>query len=174
MPPGVYWWTAAAALSGYVLLFALARRPVSLRPRRLGALLAAATVLRLALVPLGSPLEVPGELVLVAAAGALAVPLLLRPRFWLVRATGEELRGQIRTACRGLFLAVEEKTPGRLVLTTRGDAVLGVRRWTAGVQGLTVCRPPGPGKVALLCAWLSKQYPGPVPRMRFVFKGGAT
>jgi hypothetical protein len=174
MTPGVYWWTGAATLGGYVLLFALARRPVSLRPRRVGALLAATTVLRLALVPFGSPLEVPGELVLLAAAGALTVPLLLMPHFWLVRATGAELRQQIRTACRGLFLGVEEKTPGRLILTARGNAVLGVRRWTAGVQWLALCCPPGPGKVALLCAWLSKQYPGPVPRLRFVLKGGAT
>ncbi len=110
---------------------------------------------------------------LLGVAGALALPLLWMPRFWLVRATGEELRGQIRTACRGLFLGMEEKTPGRLVLTARGEAVLGVRRWTEGVQGLTLCRPPGPGKVALLCAWLRKQYPGPVPRVRFVLKGGA-
>jgi hypothetical protein len=174
MLPRVYWWAAAGALGGYLLLFAVARRPVSLRLSRVGAILAAAVALRLGISPLVGLPEGPGEWALLAGVGLVGLALGLARRVWLVRATAEDLRRQIETACRGLFLGVGEKQPGRLTLTARGDPVLKVRRWTARVQGLVLCRPPGPGKVALLCAWLGKQYPGPVPRVRIVLKGGAT
>ncbi len=174
MPAWICWGTAAAVLGGYVLLFAWARRPVSLRPARVGAVLGAAALLRLGLSSFAGLPDWPGEGALLGGVCLLAVSLGLARRVWLVRATAEDLRRQIETACRGLFLQVEEKQPGRLTLTARGDAVLGVRQLTAGVQWLVLCRPPGSGKVALLCAWLSKQYPGPVPRVRFVLKGGAT
>jgi hypothetical protein len=104
--------------------------------------------------------------------GVTALALLAARRVWLVRETAETLREQIQTVCRGLFLAVQEARPGRLQLAARGEPALRLRRLTPRVQLLVLCRVAGPGKVALLCDWLAKQYPGPVPRVRIVLKGG--
>jgi hypothetical protein len=168
-------WVAGAVLAAsYVLLFVLARRPVTLRPARLSCLLAGVVGLRLVLLAGGEPLEVPWELAGTVLLGVVAVALVLGRRVWLVRATAQELRGQIETGCRGLFLGVREVHPGRLELAARGEPALGVRRLAARVQVLVLCRAAGPGKVTLLLSWLAKQYPGPVPRVRIVLKGGAS
>jgi hypothetical protein len=165
-------WAAALGTGGYVLLFVLARRPVALRLARVGGLLAAVVGLRLALAVAGVPLRGPLEWIGTALLGVTAGTLLLARRVWLVRATAEEVRGQIQTACRGLFLGVQEAPPGRLQLATPGEPSLHLRRLAPRVQLLVRCRVAGPGKVALLCSWLAKQYPGPVPRVRIVLKGG--
>jgi hypothetical protein len=100
------------------------------------------------------------------------VGLLLAKRVWLVRASAAELSERIQTACRGLFLGVEETPPGRLLLTTRGQPAIVLRRISPRVQLLILPRVTKSGKVALLCNWLAKTYPGPVPRIRLVLKRG--
>jgi hypothetical protein len=167
-------WAAAVAPGGYLLLFVLARRPVALRPARLGGLLAGLAGLRLVLAAAGVPLQGSPEVIGTAVLGGAAMALALARRAWLVRATGQELREQIRTACRGLFLGVQETPVGRLQLVALGKPTIGLWRLAARVQLMVLCRAPGPGKIALLCGWLAKQYPGPVPRLRIILKGGAS
>jgi hypothetical protein len=173
MPHGTLWLAGAGAVGGYVLLFALARRPVTLRLPRLGGLLATIVILRLLLIVLGLPLEDELELAVTVLAGVVAVALLLARGVWLLRTTAEELREQIQTACRGLFLDVKELRPGHLELAAPGAPALRLWKLARRVQLLVYCRATGPGKVALLRKWLTKQFPGPVPRLRFVLKGGA-
>src|SRR5262245_39366350 len=124
----LFWAIGAALVVGYVLLFLLARRPVTLRLHRLGWLLLGVAGLRLVLAvagaPFGRPLEDFATLALLAAALVL---VLTARRVWLVRATPEGLREQIQAACRGLFLGVTEEPPGRLKLTAPGEPLL--RLW---------------------------------------------
>lgn len=168
-------WTAGAAVvCGYILLFILARRPVSLRLARMGWLLAILVGLRLVLAVTTLPLEGPLELTATGVVGASVVVLMLARRVWLVRDTAEGLRGQIQTVARGLFLGVAEVKPGRLELAAREKPVLRLRSLTSRVQVLVLCRVSEPGKVALLCDWLTKQYPGPIPPVRIVLKGGGS
>jgi hypothetical protein len=173
MRAGTLWLAGAGVVGGYALLFALARRPVTLRLPRLGGLLATIVVLRLLLIVLGLPLEDELELAGTVLAGVAAVALLLARGVWLVRIAAEELHEQIQTACRGLFLGVKELQPGFLELVAPGGPVLRLWKLAPRLQLLVYCRATGPGKVALLCKWLTKQFPGPVPRLRFVLKGGA-
>ncbi len=167
------WGVGATAVGGYVLLFMLARRPVTLRLARIGGLLAGIVGLRLVLTVGSGALPKPLELTGIVLVGAVAAALLGTWRVWLVRATAEELRKQIQTACQGLFLDVQEPRPGRLQLAVRGQPTVHLRRLAPRVQLLVLCRVTGPGKAALLCTWLMKQLPGPVPRLRIVLKGGA-
>jgi hypothetical protein len=169
-----FWAAGAVAAGGYLLLFVLARRPVALRPARVGGLLAGLVGLRLVLAVAGVPLQGSPEVIGTAVLGWAAVAPALAPRAWLVRATGEELREQIQTACRGLFLGLEEAQAGRLRLAAPGNPTIGLWRLAARVQLMVLCRAPGPGKIALLCGWLANQYPGPVPRLRIILKGGAS
>lgn len=165
----VLWAAGGITVGGYVLLFLFARRPVTLRLARVGWLLAILVGLRLVLAILaGEPFQGPPEIILTALLGVASLALLLSRRVWLVRATEKELREQIETVCRGLFLEVQELRPGRLQLSARGQPALRLRKLLSRVQVLVLCRVHGPGKVALLCSWLSKNYPGPVPRIRIV------
>jgi hypothetical protein len=167
MPDGL-WWAAAALVAAYVALFVLARRPVSLRPARVAAPLLAALALRLLLLACGWALEGALDVGATAASAALAAALLLFRRVWLLRARAADLAEQVRDACRGLFLKYEEPQPGRFVLTARGGS-RSLRVRALGGRLLAVALPGGPpGKFALLVHWLSKQYPGPVPRATFV------
>ena len=170
MLQGTLWAAGGVVVGGYVLLFLFARRPVTLRLARAGWLLAILVGLRLLAILAGVPLQGPLELPLTVVLGVAALALLLARRVWLVRATAEELRKQIETVCRGLFLGVQEPKPGRLQLSTRGEPALRLRKLVSRVQVLVLCRVAGPGKVALLCSWLAKNYPGPVPRIRIVLK----
>lgn len=167
-PVALGWATVAAGL-GYIALFLLARRPVSLRAARLGGIAAAALVLRLILTawhPLAGADR--GLVVMLLLA---AVALRWGSRVWLVRATMAALRAQIEEACRRLFLACEAPAPGRFLLTARGDGRR-LRVLTLGhrLQLVVLPRAAGHGKAALLVRWLSKQYPGPLPVMRRVLK----
>jgi hypothetical protein len=167
------WIAGAAVVGGYVLLFLAARRPVSLRLPRLGGLLATLAVLRLALIAAGTSLDSVGETIGTTLTGIAALALLLARRVWIVRATAAELREQVETVCRGLFLGAEA-TPSRLQLAASGKPVLRLVKLAPRMQLLVLPRVAGPGKVALLCNWLAKQYPGPVPRVRIILKGGAS
>jgi hypothetical protein len=163
------WAVGGVLAGGYLLLFMLARRPAALRLARLGCLLTALVALRLVLAVGGATLQAPAEVAATVLLGAAAGALLLGRRVWLVRATAGEFREQILTACRGLFLGVHEGEGRYRLAATDGPAL---RLWTlaARLQLLVLCRVTGPGKVALLCGWLAKQYPGPVPRLRITLK----
>jgi hypothetical protein len=166
------WAVGAAVAGGYALLFVLARRPVTLRLPRVGALLATVVGLRLVLAMPGVTFQGAPEVIGTVLLGVAAITLILARHVWLVRATADELSEQIQTACRGLFLGVREAQAGRLRLAAPGEPTLRLRRLGARVQLMVLCRVPGSGKVALLCSWLAKQYPGPVPRLHIVLKGG--
>ena len=168
------WVVGAVVVGGYVLLFVLARRPVTLRLPRVGCLLATILGLRLVLSVTGMPFQGTPEVIGTVLLGVAAIAFVLSRRVWLVRATGEELRERIQAACRGLFLGVQEAQAGRLQLAAQGKPALRLRRLASRVQLLVLCRGAGSRKVALLCSWLAKQYPGPVPRLRITLKGGAS
>jgi hypothetical protein len=169
--PDGLWWGAAAVLAAYTLLFLLTRRPVSLRPRRLGCLVLVAGGLRLILLLCGYPLERFGEQILTGAVLLSGVALLLSARIWLLRVAREALREQIEMACRGLFLECKEPAPGDFHLSARGKTwrlrMVSLSRRT---QLILLPRVTEPGKVALLVQWLSKQYPGPVPKIHIKLK----
>jgi hypothetical protein len=166
-----FWAIGAFVVGGYVLLFVLARRPVTLRLVRVGCLLTTLAGLRLVLAVAGGTFQGTPDVMGTVLLGVAAVVFILGGRVWLVRSTAGELREQIQTACRGLFLGVKE-VQGGLQLATQGNP--GIRLWklAAHVQLMVLYRVAGPGKVALLRSWLAKQYPGPVPRLRIVLKGG--
>jgi hypothetical protein len=169
-----FWATAGGVVGVYVLLFILARRPVTLRFGRLGWLLATIVTLRMLEGCTSGCLWPLPDFLATVVMGLLAAYLVQSWRVWLVRATAAELHEQIQTACRGLFLGVAEDQAGRLELAAVGKPALEMRKLTPRVQLLELCPVAGPGKVALLCDWLAKQYPGPVPRLRFTLKGGAS
>jgi hypothetical protein len=171
MRTAILWGSFALVVSSYLLLFVLARSPVTLRPARAGCLLAILLGLRLVLAGAGIAVEGAREMVGMMVMGVAAAAFASAHRAWLVRATEEELRGQIQSVCRGLFLGVLEVEAGQLQLSAPGKPVLRLRRLTPRVQLLMLPRVAGQGKVALLCSWLAKQYPGPVPRLRIILKG---
>ena len=165
-------WTAGAVvMGGYVLLFLLVKRPVSFRLGRFGWLLAIIVALRLLVVMVGVPVSSPLEWIGIVLAGVTVLALLLARRVWLVRASAEELREQLETAFRGLFLTVRESLPGRLHLASNGKPILRLWRLAPRVQLMICSGAAEPGKVALFYSWLAKQYPGPVPRLRIILKG---
>ena len=173
--PGRLWWGAAVILAAYLALFLLARRPVSLRLERLEWLALVVFGLRLVLLALGRPPATYLDLSLTTLALLGTVGLGLRHPIWLARVVREELSQQIWTACRGLFLTCEEPAPGRFLLTAK-DGTWQLRTWSLSRRVQVVClpRPAGPSKVSLLVQWLSKQYPGPVPRVRIVLTRSAS
>lgn len=167
--PVALWCAASACGAGYAALFLLARRPTAIRLRRVGLALLVLPALRLVLWGAGHPMAVwemvAGGVVLVGAAA-----LCLSPRAWLARAGIEELRGQVRDGCRGLFLRWEEPSSNLFLLIAKeGTWPLRLFRLNGRIQLVVPPRPDGPGKVALFVHWLSKQYPGPVPRLRITF-----
>jgi hypothetical protein len=164
----VFWPAGGILLAAYVGLY-LCRREVSLRPRRLGVFAAVVLLARLALLlvwPWAGPLDV----TLACVSGVAAVALLPLGRTWLLREEAATLRQRLHEASGGLFLPYTESEPGRLVFTAKGASwrlrLGAVSRWSQ-----LVVLPPAPtGKMALLVHWLSKQYPGPVPRVRIVLR----
>src|SRR5262245_41281452 len=171
-PTGTFWGITAGLTACYLLLFLLARRPVSLRPGRLAVLAGLAVGLRLVLLACGEALESPLDRALSGLALAAAVGLVLLRRAWLVRSSAAALREELGLACRGLFLDMQEPREGRIRLVGRGEHELRMIEVGKRLQVLVLGPVPGPGKVALLLNWLAKQYPGPVPRVRIVLEGG--
>jgi hypothetical protein len=142
---------------------------MALRAGRLSCFLAASLVLRIGLVLVCFPLASTWEAWLFAVCLALALLLGLAGRTWLLRTEEATLREQLQAACAGLFLDSAEPRPGVLELSARGAAVR--LRWLRlGPRLLLVLVPRvrQPGKLFLLFEWLSKQYPGPIPRIRIV------
>jgi hypothetical protein len=168
--PVALWCAAAACGAGYAALFLLARRPTAIRLRRVGAALLVLPALRLALWAAGHPLAV-WEAVAGGTALVGAAALCLGPRAWLARVGVAELRGQVREGCRSLFLRWEEPSPHLLLLIAKeGTWLLRLASLTGRIQLVVPPCPVGPGKVALFVHWLSKQYPGPVPRVRITLQ----
>jgi hypothetical protein len=171
-PVLVPWVALGGVLVVYLLAFA-ARQDVSLRPGRLAMLTAAGGVARLLVVALGYRVVWPVDGGLMIAVLACTVALAAARRFWLVRATAQELREQVQAVCGGLFVAVAEPAVGRLVVTAKGqEHRLRLVALAKRLQGLVLCPRPAAGKVKLLVDWLAKQYPGPIPRIRITLKGG--
>lgn len=167
--PAALWCAAAAVGAGYAALFLLARRPAAIRLGRVGLALVAVLALRLALLAAGYPLQPAWEAVVGGVALIAATCLGLGRRAWLVRAAAEEFREQVRAGCRGLFLGCEEPLLDFFVLTAKeGSGPLHLLRVSRRIQLVFLPCPLGRGKVALFVHWLSKQYPGPVPRVRII------
>jgi hypothetical protein len=169
--PDILWWGAAGITAAYLALFVLTRRPVGLRLSRLGWLALCVFGMRLAMLILGCALATyeGAGLTIVVLLGALG--LCSSDHVWLARAEAEELRQQVRTACRALFLTWAEPEPGRFLLTSKsGTFELRTRPLSRRIQVVVIPRLFGRDKVTLLVHWLRKQYPGPVPRVRIVLK----
>jgi hypothetical protein len=169
--PDYLWWGTAATGALITGLFLAARRPVALRLGRLSWLIGLAVVGRLVLIATGHPLTEGWDWMLTGAALLAAIGLRLAASVWLVRAEAGDLRRQIEEACRRLFLACEEPQPGRFRLTAHSETQeLRLAPVSRRLQLVRLPRSAARGKIALLVEWLSKQYPGPLPRLRRVLK----
>jgi hypothetical protein len=167
----VFWGIAIGLVTFYIALFLITRREVTLRPQRLGFLAVIVLIIRLVIMVFGFPIETPVDIVLTGIVVAGAVGLLLCGRTWLFRTDSQTLRKNLQGACTGLFLNCAEPQPGRFQFTAKAETwrlhMIGI---THGVQLVVLPRVVGPGKVTLLVQWLSKEYPGPVPRVHIVLK----
>jgi hypothetical protein len=159
------WLAGAGALAVYALLVILSRRPVGLRLARLGV-----AALRLLLVARGYPMR--EALEWVAWSGTLAAALIMNMcrRLWIVRVTADSLCEQVRWACAGLFLACAEDEKTFRLGQQAADQILTFVSLSRNWQLLLLPKPGGSAKVVLLLDWLSKQYPGPLPKIRLVLK----
>jgi hypothetical protein len=158
-----FWGLFAVALATYLLL-AIVRQNVSLRPVRLGWFAAAAVVGRAMLLPTSS-IEL-WEWLPLGACAAAATVAPCAARIWLVRISPDEFRQRLDDACRGLRLELRQSSPDCVELVERQQ--VHSLRMTALSKGRILIHLPRatrPSKVALLVDWLSKQYPGPVPRI---------
>jgi hypothetical protein len=164
------WMAGAGGLAVYALLVILSRRPVGLRMARLGWLVLIVAALRLLLVPLGYPMR--GTLEWVAWSGTLAAALIMNMcrRLWIVRVTADSLCEQVRWACAGLFLPCEEHEKTFRLGKHGAAQILTFVSLSRNWQLLLLPKQGGSAKVVLLLDWLSKQYPGPIPRIRLVLK----
>jgi len=164
------WLTGAGLLAVYALLVILARRPVGLRTARLGWLVLFVAALRLLLIPVGYPMR--GTVEWIAWCGTLAAALIMKScrRLWIVRVTADSLCEQVRWACNGLFLPCTEHERTFRLGHHGASRILTFVSLSRNWQVLVLPKRGGSAKVVLLLDWLSKQYPGPLPRIRFVLK----
>jgi hypothetical protein len=167
----VLYWIAIGAIVAYLSLFLFTTRPVSLRCGRLGWILLAFPAARGVMLLTGSTPQLWSE-----ASWAMVVIVIVltrkwSTRVWIVRTTATDVRERIETACRGLFLKIEEPADGRYRLTV-GEQSVDLRLMTIGKRFQCVLLPSAGahGKLSLLVDWLAKQYPGPVPPVRIVLK----
>lgn len=164
LPLSVWLWVIFAVALAMYLLLAVVRQNVSLRPARLGALAAAAVVGRAMLLPASSI----GlwELLPLGACAVVAAVAPFANRIWLVRESLDEFRRRFDDACRGLRLEPRLSSPHRVELVERQQVhSLRMSSLSKGWLLIHLPRATRPSKVALLVDWLSKQYPGPVPRI---------
>jgi hypothetical protein len=162
------WAGAGITLSIYVALFLVLRRPASLRPARLAVFVAAPLAARLALLP-WQPILGTWDWLAIIIAGTSIQSFLIIFRTWLVREGEAPLTDQLSEACRRLFLDYTTPFLGTWVFSARGKTYR-LQKTRLGGPFLLLRLPPvkSPGKPALLFDWLSKAYPGPVPRIRIV------
>ena len=116
---GAFWAFAGVVVAGYLGLFMMARRPVSLRPRRLGLLAVLVLSMRLGLAAFGYPLVAPWDCCFIILVVFVAVGLLAGGRNWFFRAEAAVVREQVQMACGGLFLEYAEIRPGRFELKAK-------------------------------------------------------
>jgi hypothetical protein len=167
--PALVWGAAAVLAFGYAGLFLWARRPVAIRLIRVGVVCTIVLALRLALLAVGNSTVMEWEIAVGSSALAVGLSCLLARRVWLVRASIEEFRAVVADGCSGLFIAWQESKPGCFVLSAK-EGIWQTRlvRLSTRMQFAVVRPPVGQGKLALFVLWLSKQYPGPVPKIHIV------
>jgi len=164
LPLSVWLWVIFAVALATYLLLAVVRQNVSLRPGRLGALAAAAVVGRALLLPASS--IGPWEWLPLGGCAVAAAVAPFADRIWLVRVSLDEFRQRFDDACRGLRLELRQSCPNRVELVERQQMYsLQMTSLSKGWLLIHLPRATRPSKVALLVDWLSKQYPGPVPRI---------
>jgi hypothetical protein len=169
-PNGLYL-LAAAAGAVYGTLFLCARRAVALRAGRLAAAGLCLLLLRLIFVVVGYPLDGWLDAALVVAILPSSFVCLRYRRVWLMRVSLEELREQIASACRGLFLSFEEPSQGQFLFTAQGSTdEIRVLSLTSHIQLVRLPRCRRQSKVGLLVRWLSKQYAAALPTVRIILK----
>ena len=101
-------------------------------------------------------------------------------RVWLLRIAMADLQTQIESACKGLFLRNDFQhnvslTRTRVVFQIKGEsAVLRTRRIGAKLQFVVLPPDNVHGKITLLTRWLAKQFPGPIPKVKFVLSKKGT
>jgi hypothetical protein len=152
-------------------LFVGSTVPVSLRSRSVGRSAAIALIGYVALLLVDARAFRGAELVLFYFLLLLALLLLSGSEWWLVRADAATVQERIATGCAGLFLTCEPLSGIGVRLTARGvESRLRLVPLGKRLTGVTLPRPGGKGKVALLVNWLTKQYPGSLPRLRIRLK----
>ena len=161
------WWGVFAASAVYGAVFILAKRPVAIRSGRLGWMLLTVFSARCFLLFVGYAIETRLDAILTGATLLSAACFRMNEKVWLIRVSADELRQELQTACRGLFLECEEKRHGRFLLQTKKNAwPMRFFTLTKRLQLIFLPHSRTQGRVSLLVSWLSKQHPGPVPRIR--------
>ena len=156
----------------YLALFLFSRQPATLRFGRFGWILIAMTGFRVLAVEVGDGAAETEMHVLVALL-VLSVALIAARHVWIFRIDVENFRESIRDACRRLLLPFEESTAGSGFILMESSQVIRQLRLLMVCKGFVLVLLPyrsGRGKVELLMRWLSKQYPGPVPRIHIFLK----
>lgn len=152
-------------------LFLGSTAPVSLRSRAVGRGAAIALVGYVALLVVDARAFRGAELILFYLLLLLALLLLPGSEWWLVRADAATVQERIAAGCAGLFLTCEPLPGVGVRLIARGvESRLRLVPLGKRLTGVTLPRPGGKGKVALLVNWLTKQYPGSLPRLRIRLK----
>lgn len=169
--PNGLWLAATAVGFVYIMPFLLARRPVAIRAQRLAVMGLIVLVLRLVWIAAGFKLKGLLDVTLLVATLLGTVGLVLWRHAWITRSGLDEFREQVESACRGLFLVFEEPVRGHFLLTDKGNThTLQALSLTSRMQVVLLPSHTRRSKVALLESWLSRQYPGPFPRMSIQLK----
>jgi hypothetical protein len=158
-------WGQVGLLLAYAGLF-LARKDTRLRTTTLGTFQLVGIAGQLSSLNAVWPEHTSSGIVALLAQVVVAATFFSMRGAYLVRARADSIRAEIEEACRRLFISKEEPQPCVLLLGARGILVP-VRLVKMGACTLILFpRPPGPGKLTLFFDWLSKRYPGPIPRIR--------
>ena len=168
-------WIASGAIALYMTLFVFAAQPVSVRFSRLADMMLLVTAVRAGMILVGFPFEPTVDMSLALIAIGLLVSRRQMDRAWLVRIPAGDVGRRIATGCHRLFLEYEEQADGRFVFTA-GGTTSQLRLFAIGKRLQLILLPPSNGhaKVTLLASWLAKQFPGPVPRIKIVFRKDMT
>jgi hypothetical protein len=177
--PYLYVWLAVtgALLLGYLGLF-LARKEVAVRPRGLIVLLAVCVMLEPPIMWVWKTpaWKTPEGVAFAPTAGALLMFALLLAglslcfggwSFRLVHAGAAAVLAEMDEACRRLFIQKDDSYPARPKLAAKGKTLtLSVLPLGSRFCLILLPRAAAPGKLTLFLGWLSKRYPGPIPKIR--------
>ncbi|MGB5442636.1 MAG: hypothetical protein WBN57_08425 [Gammaproteobacteria bacterium] len=156
----------------YLALFLFSRQPATLRFGRFGWILIAMTGFIVLALEVGDG-ATETEMRVLLALLVLSVALIATGHVWIFRMDEEKFRESIRDACRRLLLPFEESTACSGFILMESSQVIKQLRLLMVCRGFVLVLLPcrsGRGKVELLRSWLSKQYPGPVPRIHIFLK----